>query len=60
LSGSQPLPVPLARQLAQRLLDGQLALFVGAGLSHGTIGGGGPGILFKTFNGDINIRQGRG
>jgi len=27
---------------------------------QGTIGGGGPEILFKTFNGDIYIRRGRG
>jgi HEAT repeat protein len=29
-----PLPPAQARQLAQRLMDGQLALFVGAGVSH--------------------------
>ena len=30
----QPVPAKQARQLAQRLLDGKLALFVGAGISH--------------------------
>lgn len=33
-SMAPPLPAAQARHLAQRLMDGQLALFVGAGLSH--------------------------
>jgi hypothetical protein len=43
VSIESPLAPELARRLAQRLMDGQLALFVGAGISHLAATRGGSG-----------------